>query len=148
MVSSPALFRTAPRNPQLARLLSTGLSPSVAGIRSSSATARHFTYGNNDTVVDVLVAPLSTPNRISLVGQILDARRPTGKGDNLAVVLSGRNGALARTRTNRLGEFTLEFEPAESVNLEIRLGERSWISILLRHLDRLKEPMLNRATGS
>jgi CheY-like chemotaxis protein len=149
LVASPALCKTSPRNLQIGRLLSdSSRSPLPGGVRSSGNSGRHLTYEHNDTIVDVLVEPLSASKGVSLVGQILDATRANGKGDNLAVVVSGRAGTLARTVTNHLGEFNLEFEPLENVNLEIRLGERSWISILLRHLDRMKEPTLRRATGS
>jgi hypothetical protein len=149
LVVSPALCKPAPRSLQVARLRSHTLGkPVSAGVRSSGIPSRHYTYEHNDTIVDVLVDSLTAPNRISLVGQVLDATRTKGRGDNLAVLLTGRTGTLARTTTNPLGEFNLEFEPAENVSLEIRVGERSWISVPLRHIDRLQAPTPNRATGT
>jgi CheY-like chemotaxis protein len=149
LVASPTGRKSTPRNLQIARLLSDSFrSPPPVDVRSSSISRRHFTYEHNDTIVDVLVDSLSASSRISLVGQVLDATRAKGRGDNLAVVLTGRTGKLARTTTNHMGEFTLEFEPAENLSLEIRLGERSWISVPLRHIDRLKQPPPNRATGT
>jgi len=47
-----------------------------------------------------------------------------------------------------LGEFNLEFEFAEDVNLEIRLVERSWVTIPLGQMDWVKKQMPNRATGT
>jgi hypothetical protein len=149
LLVAPTLCKPAPRSLQMARLQSDSFhSPSPAGLRSSSISTRHFTYEHNGTIVDVLVDNLSPSNRISLVGQVLDVTGTKGRGDNLAVVLTGRTGTLARTTTNHMGEFNFEFEPAENVSLEIRLSERSWISVPLRHIDRLKELPPDRATGT
>jgi hypothetical protein len=149
LVVSPAVRKPAPRSLQVARLLSDTLcTPGSAGVRNSGIPGRHYTYEHNDTVVDVLVHNLAASNRISLVGQVLDATRTKGKVDNLAVLLTGRTGTLARTTTNLLGEFNLEFEPAENVSLEIRVGQRSWILVPLRHIDCLQAPIPNRATGT
>ena len=149
LVVSPALCKPTARSLPIARLVSDSFrSPAPAGIRSSGIPSRRYTYEHNDTIVDVLIDNLSASNRISLVGQVLDATRTNGRGDNLAVVLTGRAGTLARTTTNHMGEFNLEFEAVENTRLEIRLGERSWVSVPLRHVDRLEEPAPNQATGT
>jgi len=149
LVVSSALCKPAPRSLQIARLLSESPgSPASAGVRSSGIPSRHYTYEHNDTIVDVLVDNLPAANRISLVGQVLGATRTKGRGDNLAVLLTGRIGTLARTTTNLMGEFNLEFEPADNLSLEIRVGERSWISVPLGYIDGLQAPIPNRATGT
>ena len=150
LVVSPTWCKVAPRNIQVARLLfDSFLAPSMAGVRSLHASGRHFIYEHNNTTVDVLVDVQPGSNRISVMGQVLDATRPQGRKENLAVVLSNQSGTLARTTTNRLGEFNLHFEFAENISLEIRMGERSWISVPLAHMDWAKQRLMpKRTTGT
>jgi CheY-like chemotaxis protein len=139
----------APRNVHIARLISDSFrSPSPQGIRSSRSSARHFTYEHNDTTIDVLVDCPEGSERISLLGQVLDGARTRGKNASLPVVLIGGSGTLARTTTNHLGEFNLEFEFADNISLEIRLGERSWVTIPLGQMDWVNRELPNRATGT
>jgi len=150
LVVSPTWCKVAPRNIQVARLLfDSFLTPSLAGVRSLHTSGRHFTYEHNNTTIDVLVDVQPGSDRISLMGQVLDATKPQAKKENLAVVLTAQSGTLARTTTNRLGEFNLRFQFAENVSLEIRMGERSWISVPLTHMDWAKERIKQRrATGT
>jgi hypothetical protein len=150
LVGSPTLCKVAPRNIQVARLLfDSFLTPSLAGVRSLHASGRHFIYERNNTTIDVLVDVQPASSRISLMGQVLDATRPQARKENLAVVLTAKSGTLARTTTNRFGEFNLQFQFAENVSLEIRMGERSWISVPLTHMDWAKERIEpRRATGT
>jgi len=146
---APRGLGTVPRNVQVARLISDSFcSPSPQGIRSSRSSGRHFTYEHNDTTIDVLVHCTEGSDRISLVGQVLDGPSARGKNDSLPVVLIGVNGTLARTTTNHLGEFNLESEFADNVSLEIRLGERSWVTIPLGQMDWGNREMPDRATGT
>lgn len=134
---------------QMARLLFDSFRlPSPTGVRSTRTTGRHFTYEHNNTMIDVFLdCPLGS-DRISLVGQVLDGTKAKGKNDSLPVVLIGGSGTVARTTTNHFGEFNLECEFTENVSLEIRLGERSWITIPLGQMDWVKKQMPNRATGT
>lgn len=137
-----------PRNLQTARLVSDSFRwPLPSGVRSSLASGRHMTYEHSSKIIDLLLNPQG-PERISLVGQVLDASKGGRLNYGLPVVLLGESGTLGRTTTNRSGEFDLEFESAENVSLEIRLGERSWVSIPLGPLDWVKKQALGRATGT
>ncbi len=140
----------ASRNIQVAKLLFDSFAvPSPPGVRSIRTAGRHFTYEHNNTMIDVLVDCPAGSDRISLVGQVLDTAKAKGKNDSLpVVVVMGGSGTVARTTTNHLGEFNLEFEFAEDVSLEIRLGERSWVTIPLGQMDWVKKQMPNRATGT
>jgi CheY-like chemotaxis protein len=149
LVDYPAWRIDAPPSIQTARLLFDSYRMSTPyGVRSADASGRHFTYEHNNTKIDVLVDVQPASNRISLVGQVLDPTRTKARSDNLPVVLTSPTGALARTTTNRLGEFSLQFEFAENVSLEVRVGERSWISVPLTQMDWMKERMLRRPTGT
>jgi hypothetical protein len=148
LVAFPPWFRVAARNVGVARLLFDSLRmqwPVV--VRSSRTSGRRFIYEHNNTTIDVQLDVQPGSNRISLMGQVLDGTKPQTSYENLAVVLSARKGTLARSTTNRLGEFNLQFEFAENVCLEIRIGERSWISVPLTQLDWAKERM-RRPTGT
>jgi CheY-like chemotaxis protein len=148
LVVSPASFKVAPRNIQTARLLFDSFHMArPAGMRSSGMSGRHFTYEHNNNTIDILVDVKEGSSRISLVGQVLDSKT-RGKCDSLTVVLSGGNGTLARTATNYLGEFNLEFESADNLSLDIRIGERSWVSIPLQPMNWTKKRLPNRATGT
>jgi len=150
LVASPPWCKVAARNIGVARLLFDSLRmASPIHVRSLHQSSRHFTYEHNNTMIDVLLDVQPGSSRISLTGQVLDGtRKPQSTFENLAVVLSARNGTLARTTTNRLGEFTLQFEFAENVSLEIRMGERSWICVPLTQLDWAKERMQKHRTGT
>jgi CheY-like chemotaxis protein len=141
------LARVASRNIPIARLLFDSFRmPPPPGVRSARTTGRHFTYEHNNTTIDVFLDYPAASDRISLVGQVLDGTKAKGKNDSLPVVLIGGSGTVARTTTNHLGEFNLECEFTENVSLEIRLGERSWVTIPLGQMDWVKKQMPNRAT--
>jgi hypothetical protein len=149
LVDFPAPYKVVPRNIQTARLLFDSIRlPSPAGVRSSDMSGRHLTYEHNNTTIDVLINVQPGSNLISLVGQVLDPTQVKGGSDHLPVVLSGRGGTLARTTTNRLGEFNLQFEFAENINLEIRVAERAWISVPLTQIQWAKERLSKRTTGT
>jgi len=111
------------------------------GVRSSLASGRRFVYEHNNTTIDVKLDTQPGSSRISLIGQVLEGTKPLSSHENMAVILNARNRTLARTTTNRQGEFILQFEFSEDVSLEIRVGERSWISVPLTHLEWIKDRM-------
>ena len=140
--------RVSARNVGVARLLYDSLRMhGPIGVRSSHATGRRFIYEHNNTTIDVQLNTQPGSDRISLMGQVLDGNKPLVSYENMAVVLNARNRTLARTTTNRRGEFTLRFEFAENLSLEIRVGERSWISVPLTYLEWVKDP-IQEATGT
>ena len=149
LVCFPPWFKVAARNIGVARLLFDSLRMhGPIGIRGSHAPGRRrFIYEHNNTTIDVQLDVQPGSSRISLMGQVLDGTRAQATYENLAVILSAGKGTLARTTTNRLGEFNLQFEFAADVALEIRVGERSWISVPLTQLEWAKERM-RRRTGT
>lgn len=147
LVAFPPWYRVAARNIGVARLLFDSLRMhGPIGVRSSRTSGRRFVYEHNNTTIDVQLDVQPGSNRISLMGQVLNGNLPQAH-ENLAVVLNSRRGTLARTTTNRQGEFILQFEFAENVTLEIRVGERSWISVPLTQLEWAQERM-GRPTGT
>ena len=140
LAAFPPWYRVASRNIGVARLLFDSLRMhGPLGVRSSRIFGRRFMYEHNNTTIDVQLDVQPGSDRISLMGQLLDGTRPRFSFENLAVILTARTGTLARTTTNRQGEFILQFEFAENLSLEIRVGERSWISVPLTQLDWAKD---------
>jgi hypothetical protein len=149
LVASSTWRKQLHRGPQIARpLFDSFQAPVQAGVRSSDTSGRHFSYGHNNTIIEVLVDAQPGSKQISLIGQVFDASKARRKNDNLMVLLIGPTGTLGRTTTNQLGEFHLPFELAEDVSLEIRLAEHSWISVPLGRMDWAKERTLIRTTGT
>lgn len=135
--------------PQTARLLFDSFRlPLPSDVRSSRTSGRHMTYEHSSTIIDVLVDRPVGSERISLVGQVLDSSKVVRMNSGLPVVLLDESGTLARTTTNQLGEFNLDFEYAEHLSLEIRLRERSWVSIPLGPMDWVRTQMRRDATGT
>jgi hypothetical protein len=74
-------------------------------------------------MVDMVIKPLLRSERIVLLGQILKAGKPARSVADLHVALVAPAGSVVATRTNRFGEFSLEFEYIESAELQLRFGE-------------------------
>ena len=133
-------------NPRAARLLFDSFRlPSPAGVRTSPTSGRHLTYEHDSRFIEMFLDRPPASEHVLLVGQVLDATKSGQGNPALPVVLVDQSGTVARTTTNGAGEFNLEFKSAEDVNLEIRLGERSWVSIPIRPMDWAKEDMPGRA---
>lgn len=124
-------------------------SPMPAGVRSLSPGGRQLAYQHKSTVIDLSIEfpEGSESGRTSLAGQVLDTEAK-GKNDGLSVLLVSGVATLVRTATNQFGEFHVEFESADDVNLEIRLGERSWVLIPLGKMDWVRKRMLNSEARS
>jgi hypothetical protein len=63
------------------------------------------------------------PERISIVGQLLDEGQPDKALRDVAVLVSKGERALDRTLTNYLGEFTLEPNAAGTLRLSVGVPE-------------------------
>jgi len=136
-------------NTRAARLLFDSFRlPSPVGVRTSPTTGRHLTYEHNSRFIEMFLDRPPGSERVSLVGQVLDTTKSGQGTPALPVVLVDQSGTVARTTTNDAGEFNLEFKSAENVNVEIRLGERSWVSIPITLMDWAREEVPGRTTGA
>jgi hypothetical protein len=92
--------------------------PLLAGMRASSeAMARQLLYKAGRYTIKLQVEPGMGRQRLSIVGQILDERDPTGGLRDIAVLALKGSKTLDRTITNELGEFRLE--PGATGTLQI-----------------------------
>ena len=148
LVAFPPWYRVSARNVGVARLLYDSLRMhGPIGVRSSLVSGRRCINEPNNTTIDLQLDTQPGSDRISLMGQVLDGTKPLVSYENMAVILNARNRTLARTTTNRQGEFMMQFEFAENVSLEIRVGERSRISVPLAYLEWVKD-RIRRPTGT
>lgn len=106
-------------------------SSSREGVRSLRASIRQFVYQHESITIDILLETAQGSGHLLLTGQVLSAQRDRSLQADLPVLLTSGTKTLARTTTDRFGEFDLEFEPAVNASLEIRLLERHWVSIPL-----------------
>jgi hypothetical protein len=107
--------------------------PLAAGVRTASVSARQLLYKVQDIQVDIRLEPEA--RRSSMVGQVLDSSRPDPAVKGAAVILLRGGQDVARTATNDFGEFQLEFDSEELLQLSIKVGEQGTVLIPLRGLE-------------
>jgi DNA-binding response OmpR family regulator len=116
---------------QSARLvLDSFLQPLPAGVRYSlQLSARKLLYESGGLMADLSLEPQENSQRITLVGQVLDAAEPKRRLASLSLVLQGRAGPIAVASTNESGEFQFDFDSEPGVRLEIGVKENHWVSL-------------------
>jgi hypothetical protein len=105
------------RQPQLAAVRATGLSP------------RHLLYKAGHYTIKLQVEAGTASDRLSIVGQILNEQDPTGVLRDIAVRALKGSRTLDRTLTNELGEFHLEPDASEMLQLSIDVPEIGTFSV-------------------
>jgi hypothetical protein len=98
--------------------------PLLAGMRASSGTlARQLLYKAGRYTIKLQVEPGTGMQRVSIIGQILDDREPEGGLRDIAVLALRGSKTLDRTITNPLGEFHLEPEATDKLQLSVDVPE-------------------------
>jgi hypothetical protein len=97
--------------------------PQAAGIRGAGAGPRQLLYKAGRYTIRVRLEPAADTERLSIVGQILDAQDPPSALQDIAVLALKGSKTLDRTLTNHLGEFVLEPDAAENLRLCIGVAE-------------------------
>jgi hypothetical protein len=105
------------RQPQLAAVRATGLSP------------RHLLYKAGRYTIKLEVEAGAASDRLSIVGQILNEQHPTGVLRDIAVRALKGSRTLERTLTNELGEFHLEPDTSDKLQLSIDVPEIGTFSV-------------------
>ena len=109
--------------------------PILAGVRSSVAAARQVVYEAEGLAVDLRFDGPVRSNTIFLTGQVLDKKVPRSSVEHSPVILwTDRGLALAETKANAFGEFSLELEPQNNLRLSIQVVGRALIRIPLANL--------------
>jgi len=98
--------------------------PMLVGMRASSGVAaRQLLYKAGRYTIKLQVAPGAGDERVSIVGQILDDRDPAGQMRDIAVLALRGSKTLDRTVTNPLGEFHLEPDASDKLQLSVDVPE-------------------------
>jgi CheY-like chemotaxis protein len=136
------------RGVQIARLIFDSFRyPLPAGVRGVSPGIRQIAYQYKQAIIDLAIDFTEKPSRISLAGQVLDRERK-GKNEDLPVLLVDGTGTRVRTATNQFGEFQMEFESDDDLSIQVRLGERCWVSIPLGKTDWMRKLRSSSQAGS
>ena len=117
--SEPATLR--PR-----MLYDTFLVAAPAGTRRAGRESRRqlFEAGEYFLDLDCALQPgAAAPPQLVLVGQLVDREDPSRPLPEFLVRLEGRDGPMAQTESNALGEFELVGEARRASRLAIPLGE-------------------------
>jgi hypothetical protein len=97
--------------------------PELAGVRSAGASPRQLLYKAGRYTIKVQVEPGSASDRLCIVGQILDDEDPAAALRDIAVRAMRGPRTLRRTHTNRMGEFHLEPDATEKLQLCVDVPE-------------------------
>lgn len=105
--------------------------PVIAGVRSTATTARQVLYGVGTYRIDLRMEPQTDSDKISLVGQVLNAADPVQTGAEVTVTLLRGRKVVAESQSNALGEFQLECTLEGDLHLLVTLPRARDIKIPL-----------------
>jgi len=108
--------------------------PAMAGVRSSSATtpARQLLYGAGNYRIDVRMEPQTDSEKVTIIGQVLNAVDPAQQSPSLPVILFKGKKILSISHTNSFGEFNLECDLHTDLKLHFRIPSEQevWIPLV------------------
>src|SRR5713226_6109107 len=105
--------------------------PLQAGVRSSEAGSRQLLFGSGDYRVDLRFEPQEDSDKVSLMGQVLNAADPARGFDSAPVILLLGRKVFATSRTNQMGEFRLECVLEPPIELRIKLPGNAQVTLPL-----------------
>ena len=105
--------------------------PAVAGVRSATGMPRQVLYKAGEIAIEMSVDPEPLSERVNIIGQVYDTSR-LGEGmEEILVCVSDAKRAVAQTKTNRFGEFQLNFVPEEGLRISFGVVKGKELSIPL-----------------
>jgi hypothetical protein len=109
----------ARRFPRIRALLvfDSALEPLPAGIRSQDRLTRRALYAAGPFLLDLRFEQDPESPMLSLVGQLANRGDAPAEPAGHPVLLAAGNEVVARTVTNRFGEFQIEYEPVPRLRL-------------------------------
>lgn len=97
------------------------LAPAPAGLRASWQVGWQALYRAGDCSLDVRIEPDPLSSRAALIGQVSNHAMPDSPMDDIPVSLKSGKRVVAETRSNRFGEFQMEYEPQSRLELCVLL---------------------------
>jgi hypothetical protein len=111
------------------------LVPAPAGLRSSWQIGWQALFQAGDCSVDLRVEPELRSSKASLIGQISNHMAPQAEMGDIPVFLKSGKQVVAETRSNRFGEFQMEYQQQGRLQLCIYLdGGKKCIQVPLKRL--------------
>jgi subtilisin family serine protease len=121
---APARSRRTMRMP-VELIYDSSLVPAPAGLRATWQVGWQTLYRAGDCSLDLRIEPELASARASVIGQISNHVAPEQRMENIPVVVKSGRTVVAETRSNRFGEFQLEYEQDSRLQLCVYLGEGS-----------------------
>jgi hypothetical protein len=117
---------------QVARLIfDSSQAPDPAAVRGSTASDRQLLQESKPYLVDVRVECKSARKRVHLTGQVLNSEEPDKNVMDAEIFLLKEEHLAARTKANASGEFSLEFNYEEGLQLFVDIPGKQVIEIRL-----------------
>jgi len=101
------------------------LLPAPSGLRSSWQVGWQALYRAGDCSVDIRIEPELASPRAAIIGQISNNALPDQRLEGVPVCLKLGKLVVAETRSNRFGEFLMEYEQQDRLRLWVYLEDRS-----------------------
>jgi hypothetical protein len=97
------------------------LAPEPSGLRATWQVGWQALYRAGDCSLDLRVEPELSSTRAALIGQISNHTLPANQMENVPVYLKSGRSVVAETRSNRFGEFQMEYEQQGRLQLCVDL---------------------------
>lgn len=99
--------------------------PAAAGLRATSQVGWQGLYRAGDCSLDLRIEPELASARAAVIGQLSNHVVPDEKMEGIPVCLKSGKLVIAETRSNRFGEFLMEYEQEGRLQLCVYLEDRS-----------------------
>ena len=130
-LQDPQAIRSLPRI--LARLVYDSFrEPLPAGVRSQQRLSREALYHAGRFEVDLRLEREKDTGQVTIVGQIASRTEPAKEMSGVPVFLASKKEIMARTVSNRFGEFQAQYQPQRHMRLYVLVnntGEKIEISL-------------------
>jgi hypothetical protein len=101
------------------------LVPAPAGLRATWQIGWQALYRAGDCSLDLRIEPELSSSRAAVIGQISNHTLPENRMENIPVYLKSGRLVVAETRSNRFGEFQMEYEQQGRLQLCVYLEDGS-----------------------
>ena len=105
--------------------------PRPAGVRRRDESSRHLLYQSGELCLDLRLERQPQSSRTALVGQLADASDPLAAAAAVPVYVVSGEEVVARTTSNSMGEFQLDYEPRRLAALCVPVGGDRLIEVPL-----------------
>jgi hypothetical protein len=122
---------TAPKSTVLDLLFDSLVTPALAGVRSTTSTARQLLYAAGAYRIDLRMEPQLDTEKVSVMGQVLNSADPSQMIPAISVTLIRNNKAITSTQTGDFGEFQLECKLTAHLQLRLKLPDGVGVEIPL-----------------